>query len=106
MHKMAIIFINELQNDPATLITRCSEAAMQAYEKAGWGAKRKWNKDGRQKIVVHVLDKMAIVQLQENASKFGIPHYLLDGEEKNTILVIGPEESDRMNKLSANLRLF
>ena len=106
MHKMAIIFINELQNDPATLITRCSEAAMQAYEKAPWGAKRKWEKNGRQKVVVHVLDKMTIIQLQENARKFGISHFLLDGEQKDAILVIGPEESDKMNKLSANLRLF
>ncbi len=106
MHKMAIIFINELQNDPATLITRCSEAVLQANEKAGWSVRRKWNKDGRQKIVVHVLDKMTIMQLQENARKFGIAYYLLDGEQKDAILVVGPEESEKLNKLSANLRLF
>lgn len=103
---MAIIFINELQNDPATLIIRCSEAVLQAYKKAGWSGRKKWEKDGRQKTVVHVLDKMTIIQLQENARKFGIPHFLLDGDERNAVLAVGPEESEKMNKLSANLRLF
>ena len=106
MHKMAVIFINELQNDPAKLVMLCGEALLKAYEKAGWGAKRKWNKDGRQKVVVHVLDKLTVMQLKENAEKFGLKHFLLDGDDKSVILVVGPEESEKLNKLSANLRLF
>ena len=106
MYKIAIIFINELQNDPANLITRCSEAVLQAYKAAGWRRRKKWEKDGRQKVVVHVIDKMNIMQIHGNARKFSIPNFLLDGEQKNAILIIGPEEPEKMNKLSATLRLF
>jgi len=106
MHKIAIIFINELQNDPARLVNFCSEALLGVYENAGWLAKKRWNSDGREKVVVHVLDKMTIMQLKENADKFGIKNYLLDSDEKSTVLAVGPVEAERLNKLSANLRLF
>ena len=46
-----------------------------------------------------------------NAEKFGLRHFLQTNDKNNmdplqTALVVGPEESDKLNKLSANLRLF
>lgn len=108
MQKMAVIFVNGLEKDPANLVKVTSAAVMGAYGKLGMFSK----KPKEVEIVpVQVIDIQTLWSLWYNAEKFGLLHYLQTNDRNNmdplqTALAVGPEEGDKLNKLSANLRLF
>ena len=105
---MAIIFVNGLEKDASKLVKVTSAAVLGAY--GTFGALSKKPKDV-EAVPVQVIDIQTLWGLWYNAEKFGLRHFLQTNDKNNmdpmqTALVVGPEESDRLNKLSANLRLF
>jgi len=109
MHKMAIIFVNGAEKDPAVLLKSVTKAVNGIHDRLGMFSKGKM-KDV-EVVTVHVLDTLTIMQLRENVDKYGIKHFLQTNDMNNpdpmqTVLIVGPEEADRMNKMSAGLRLF
>ena len=108
MNKIAVIFVNGMEKDSSRLIKNVASAIAGTY--ANFGAFSKKPKDV-EVVPVQVIDIQTLWGLWYNAEKFGMRHYLSTNDKNNmdplqTILVVGPEESDRLNKLSANLRLF
>ena len=105
---MAVIFVNGLEKDPSNLVKAASAAVAGAYANLG----RFSNKPKDVEIVpVQVIDIQTLWGLWYNAEKFGLNHFLQTNDKNNmdlmrTALAVGPEEGDRLNKLSANLRLF
>ncbi len=111
MQKVALIFVNGMEKNLPKVVSKCSEACLQAYRKAGYFTRKKWEKDNMEKVVAQVIDIQTIMQLKYNAEKLGIKVFLLtDNMEKpdpmETVLALGPEDGERLNKISANFRLF
>lgn len=107
MQKMAVIFVNGMEKDPSRLVKVASAAVLGAYSRLGMFKKPK----EVEIIPVQVIDIQTLWGLWYNAEKFGLNHFLQTNDKDNmdplqTALVVGPEESERLNKLSANLRLF
>lgn len=106
--KMAVIFVNGLEKDPSRLVKVTSLAVMGAYSKLGMFSKKPKEIET---VPVQVIDIQTLWGLWYNAEKFGLNHYLQTNDKNNmdplqTALVVGPESSEKLNKLSANLRLF
>ena len=107
--KMAVIFVNGLEKDPSMLVRSTSSALMGAYKQTGiFGRKKLGNIET---VTVQVIDIQTLWGIWYNAEKFGLRHFLETNDKNNmdpmrTVLVVGPEEGERLNKLSANLRLF
>ncbi|MBI4174752.1 MAG: hypothetical protein HY517_03830 [Candidatus Aenigmarchaeota archaeon] len=105
--KMAVIFVNGLEKDSSRLVKVTSAAVLGAYSKLGMFSKKR----DVETIPVQVIDIQTLWGLWYNAEKFGLKHFLQTNDKNSmdpmqTALVVGPEESDKLNKLSANLRLF
>ena len=106
--KMAVIFVNGLEKDPSMLVRIASAALFGVYKQFG----RFENKpDDIETVPVQVIDIQTLWGLWYNAEKFGLRRYLQTNDKNNmdpmqTVLIVGPEESGKLNKLSANLRLF
>lgn len=108
MQKMAVIFVNGLEKDPSKLLKVASAAIMGANNNLGMFSKKPKDVET---VPVQVIDIQTLWGLWYNAEKFGLRHFLQTNDKNSmdplqTVLVIGPEEGDRLNKLSANLRLF
>ena len=107
MQKMAVIFVNGLEKDSSRLVKLTSAAVVGVYSKLGMFSKKK----EIETVPVQVIDIQTLWGLWYNAEKFGLNHFLQTNDKNNmdplqTVLIVGPEESDKLNKLSANLRLF
>ncbi len=106
--KMAVIFVNGLEKDPSRLVKITSAGVMGAYNKLGFFSKKPRDVET---VSVQVIDIQTLWGLWYNAEKFGLNHFLQTNDRNNmdpmqTALIVGPEESEQLNKLSANLRLF
>jgi peptidyl-tRNA hydrolase len=109
MQKMAIIFVNGAQEDTAVLIQQCTRACVGAYAKQ-LGIFGKKTTDF-EVVVVHVLDLQTIQALRYNVDKYGMNHFFVTDSESNpdprrTVLAVGPADAEKLNKMSAGLRLF
>ena len=109
MQKIAIIFVAGMEKDPSNLLKIASKAVLGAYSSSlGVFSKRK---DETEIVPVQVIDIQTLWSLWYNAEKFGLKHFLEAPDKNNldpmrTVLAVGPEEGEKLNKLSANLRLF
>ena len=108
MQKIAVIFVNGLEKDPSNLIKVTSAAVAGIY-----GNFVRFSKAPKEVeiVPVQVIDIQTLWGLWYNAEKFGLSHFLQTNDKNNmdiskTALAVGPEEGERLNKLSANLRLF
>lgn len=106
--KMAVIFVNGLEKDPSRLVKITASAIMGAYGTFGRFGKKPSEVET---VPVQVIDIQTLWGLWYNAEKFGLRHFLQTNDRNNmdplqTVLIVGPEDSDKLNKLSANLRLF
>jgi len=104
MKKMAVIFVSGLEKNPAKVVKLTSDAVLGAYRKIGMFGKKEFDI-----VPVHVIDVQTLWALLQAAQKFGMKHFVsgdINNLNSETILVVGPEEPDRLNKLSPNLRLF
>ncbi|MBS3050786.1 MAG: hypothetical protein J4400_01420 [Candidatus Aenigmarchaeota archaeon] len=107
--KMAVIFVNGLEKDPSQLIKVTSSAILGASGQIGMFGKKKMG--SVETVPVQVIDIQTLWGIWYNAEKFGLKHFLATNDKNNmdpmqTALVVGPEEPEKLNKLSANLRLF
>ena len=108
MQKIAIIFVNGLEKDPSNLIKVTSAAVAGVYGNTGRFSKKPSDVEI---VPVQVIDVQTLWGLWYNAEKFGLKHFLQTNDKNNmdptkTALAVGPEEGEKLNKLSANLRLF
>jgi len=106
--KMAVIFVNGLEKDPSSLVKIASSALLGVYGTFGRFGKKPSEVET---VPVQVIDIQTLWGLWYNAEKFGLRHFLQTNDRNNmdpmqTVLVVGPEDDNKLNKLSANLRLF
>ena len=105
--KIALITINNNEANMALQVQQCSKAVIGLKENQSGMFAKKW--DDVDIIVVSVVDNLTILQLKENAQKFGLKTYLQKSIEKDPryeVLAIGPDTGTKLNKMSPNLRLF
>ena len=109
MYKLVLVFVNGLEGDAAKMVQLCMKASFGAYNKLGFFEKGK--KNNFDTIVVQVLDIQNLMNIKYNVGKYGINYFLVTNDEKDpdpmqTVLAVGPEEPEKLNKMSAGLRLF
>lgn len=106
---MALIFVNGMEKDAAKMVQLCTKAAFGAYNKLGFLEKGK--KKDFEAVVVQVLDMQNLMNIRYNVDKYGINYFLATNDPETpdpmqTVLAVGPEEPEKLNKMSAGLRLF
>ena len=106
---MVLIFVNAMETDVARTVQLCTKAAIGAYNKLGFFGKGKRKEFDT--VVVHVLDIQNLMGIKYNVDKYGINHFLVTNDDKEpdpmqTVLAVGPEEPEKLNKMSSGLRLF
>lgn len=106
--KIAVIFVNGLEKDPSKLLKVASAALLGVCGRFGRFEKRPTEVET---VPVQVIDIQTLWGLWYNAEKFGLRHFLQTNDKENmdpmqTVLIVGPENDEKLNKLSANLRLF
>ncbi len=109
MNKLVLVLVNGIEQDVAKTLQLCTKAAFGAYNRLGFLDKGK--KKDFETVVVQVLDIQNLMGIRYNVDKYGINHFLVTNDENNpdpmeTVLAVGPEESERLNKMSSGLRLF
>ena len=72
-----------------------------------------WYMDIQKKIVLEAKDEAELNELKKKAEDLGLTTYLVEdlgltefGKPTTTCLAIGPDEEDKINKITGNLRMY
>lgn len=107
MLKLAVIFVNGLEQDAAKAIQLCSKAVLGAYNKQMGIFSKKKDFD----VIAVLRCTQNLLGIKYSVGKYGMNYFFLTNDESNpdpmqTVLAVGPEEPEKLNKMSAGLRLF
>jgi PTH2 family peptidyl-tRNA hydrolase len=113
MYKQVIVLRRDLEISEGKKCVQSAHASLGAYEKADEEIIKKWNSEGQKKVVLEVDSEKDILELFKKAKKEKIPCFLvkdagLTEVEPGTItaLGLGPEEEEKLDKITGGLRLL
>jgi len=103
----------DLGMSPGKLCAQAAHAAIGSYRKSRKNIIASWEAEGEKKVVLEVLSKTELLDLNEKAKKHRIPTCLVRDagltEVKPgtyTALGIGPEDERLINKVTGDYKLF
>lgn len=115
-YKQCIVLRADLEVSAGKLISQACHAAVEAAEKARrtkptvW---RRWEDEGGKKVVLRVDSLGELEKLEERAEELGIVHVIIRDRGLTevppgtiTALGLGPDLSEKMDKVTGHLRLF
>ncbi|MEM1575814.1 MAG: peptidyl-tRNA hydrolase Pth2 [Nitrososphaerota archaeon] len=112
-YKQVIVVRKDISMSVGKLAVQVAHAAIGSYKLCDKKIIEKWEESGAKKVVVEVDNLEELLKLEEKAKKMGIPNFLvIDAgltefpEPTITCLGLGPEEENKINKLTGNLRLL
>jgi PTH2 family peptidyl-tRNA hydrolase len=113
MYKQVIVLRRDLEISEGKKCVQSAHASLGAYEKADKEIIKKWNSEGQKKVVLEVDSEKDILELFKKAKKEKIPCFLvkdagLTEVEPGTItaLGLGPEEEEKLDKITGGLKLL
>lgn len=111
--KQAIIVRTDLKIGRGKLAVQVAHASLEAYKKANNKIIKRWEKEGCKKVVLKVSSLDDISKLKEEADKIKIPYALIRDAgltqlKKGTItcLALGPDEEEKIDKITKKLKLL
>ncbi|MBE8539592.1 peptidyl-tRNA hydrolase Pth2 [Geoglobus acetivorans] len=112
-YKQVIIVREDLQLSKGKLAVQVAHAAILGYEISDRSTREKWKLEGQKKIVLKVKNLENLMRIFDMARKNGLPSaYVKDAGLTEippgtiTAVVIGPERSDRIDKITGSLPLL
>jgi PTH2 family peptidyl-tRNA hydrolase len=112
-YKQAIIVRKDLKLGAGKLAAQVAHASVGAMRKAGKSAAEEWESEGSKKVVLKVEGVSQLIELQRKAWAKKLPMFLvrdagLTQVEAGTVtcLGIGPAEEERIDELTAGLKLL
>jgi len=113
MYKQMIILRNDIEMSDGKRCVQCSHASLGAYKKTNKSIAKKWESEGQKKVVLVVNSKEELVKSYEQAKKEKISCFLVEDAgltelEPGTItaLAIGPDDENKINKITGSLKLL
>jgi len=113
MYKQVIIFRKDLKIGKGKVAAHAAHASLAGVRLAKKEIVRKWEERGEKKVVLKVENLEELKKVYENAKREGLPCALirdagLTQVKKGEIicLVIGPDEEEKIDKVSGKLKLL
>ncbi|MBN1682596.1 peptidyl-tRNA hydrolase [Candidatus Bathyarchaeota archaeon] len=115
-YKLVIVTRRDLKISTGKLVAQACHAAVEASEdgkKINHSAWKKWHDEGSKKVVVVADDIVELGELVEKAKKLDIVNVMIQDRGLTevapgtvTVLGIGPDRSDKIDKVTGNLPLL
>lgn len=112
-YKQAIVVRKDLNLSPGKIAAQVAHAAIGAYKKSSSKDVKRWEKQGSKKVVLKAKDVKQLVHLKGDAEKTGLNSYLVTDAGRTeipsgtkTALAIGPDEEDKIDKITGSLPLL
>ncbi len=112
-YKQVIVVREDLKLSRGKLAVQVAHASIIGYEQSDLSTREKWKIEGQKKIVLKVKNLQELMDVFNKAKKEGLPTgYVKDAGLTEippgtiTAVVIGPEKSDRIDKITGSLPLL
>jgi len=113
MYKQVIIIRRDLGMSIGKIVAQACHASLGAFKKARKPKIRRWEQEGEKKVIVGVNSKEEMIHLYEKAKKEKIPCFLVEDAGLTelepgtmTALGIGPDEEEKIDRITGNLSLL
>jgi PTH2 family peptidyl-tRNA hydrolase len=113
MYKQVIIVRRDLKLDKGKLASQVAHASLEAYKKSDPSARKNWEEEGAKKVILKVKNLKELKEIYKKIRKERIPCSLIRDAGKTqlkpgtiTVLGIGPCESERVDKITKDLKLL
>jgi len=111
--KQCIVVRSDLKLSKGKTAAQAAHASILAYEKADRRTRERWKKEGQKKVVLQVESESELLELKKKCEELGIPCALVVDAGLTeippgtiTALGIGPDEAEKIDKVTGNLRLL
>lgn len=111
--KQAILVRQDLKMDKGKLAVQTSHASVEAVLKSDKSKVDEWRSEGMKKVVLKVKDLQELLEYKKLAGKEKLTTALIRDagltffkEPTITCLAIGPDEEEKINKITKNLKLI
>ena len=111
--KQVMVVRSDLKMGKGKIAAQCCHACLGAYKKCAKDKIRKWESEAYTKVVVKAPDLETLFDLKEMAKKNDIANYLVTDagrtqvpESTITVLGLGPDEDEILDKLTGDLKLL
>lgn len=111
--KQVIVMRGDLQISRGKIAAQACHASLGSYKRADKKSVQNWEAEGEKKVVLMVKDLEELFKIQEMVKATDIPHFLVRDaghteipESTITCLGIGPDEDEKIDKLTQDLKLL
>ena len=111
--KQAILIRNDLKLPKGKAASQCAHASVEAVFRSDKSLVSEWRKEGMAKIVLKVSDLKELQKYNQLAKDFGLTTALITDAGRTTVepgtvtaLCIGPDDDEKIDKITKNLKLF
>lgn len=111
--KQVIIIRQDLKMDKGKLSVQCSHASVECVLKSNKNILDKWLNEGGKKIILKVKDLKELLYYRDLAKKYRLNYSLIKDAGKTffkkptiTCLGIGPDEEEKIDKVSGRLKML
>ena len=110
--KQVIVVRQDLKLSKGKMAAQASHASVEAVLKSGREEVRRWQRMGMKKVVLKVNDEKELLLLKRKASEAGLVTALITDAGRTeiapgtiTCLGIGPDEEEKIDKLTGHLKM-
>lgn len=111
--KQAILVRQDLKMSKGKMSVQCSHSSVEAVLKSDKSKVDKWHSEGMKKVVLKVKGLQELLEYKKLAEKEKLITALIKDagltefkEPTLTCLAIGPDEEEKINKITKNLKLI
>lgn len=111
--KQVMVVRQDLKMGKGKIAAQCCHGCLGAYENADPSKIREWKRSGMAKVVCKVPSLEDLLELRKQAIINRVPHYLVVDAGKTqiptsttTVLAIGPDEDEIIDKITGDLKLM
>ncbi|MBL7147995.1 MAG: peptidyl-tRNA hydrolase [Nanoarchaeota archaeon] len=111
--KQMILVREDLKMSPGKMSAQCSHASVEAVLKTSKEKINKWKQEGMKKVILKVKDKKELLHYNRLAKKEKLVSCLIKDAGKTffkratiTCLAIGPDDEEKINKVTSTLKLL
>lgn len=113
MMKQVIVVRKDLKMGPGKLAAQCSHASVEATLNSPKKNIEMWKKEGAKKVIVKVDSEKELLELQRKAKSLKLVAALIRDAGRTffkkptiTCLGIGPDEEEKIDKVTAHLKML
>ncbi|BDH80058.1 MAG TPA: aminoacyl-tRNA hydrolase [Methanothermobacter sp.] len=111
--KQVIIIRTDLKMGKGKIAAQACHASIESYKRTTPEKVKKWENEGSKKIILKVENLEELMEIYEALKKTKIPHYLVRDAGHTqlppgtiTALGIGPDDDEKIDKITKHLKLL